>query len=295
MANVAFYLLIIMLLATFFFSKNLWLNVLLLTTLWCCYYIKNNAGVDTYIYKIRYQNIQDGFMLFYEPLLNFVMYLVKGIGFSWNGFIATYSVFYLIFLKKALSVMKVGNSYLVFLFLYIGIDSTFNGLRIGLAFMLFLLVKKGILKYLPLLAHSTFLYVISRKYVFFIIPILLFIDRVELPEILVHKFVHYETATTVASYSGIVIFFAVLLLRLGVRDRLFSRLQAIGVYFLTAVFYFGNVLFVRLVFLEFYHLIANKEQRNSWNLLLVSGVLFINFLRQILTSFNNIHGWAVFE
>lgn len=302
MENVAYYVFLITLLSLLFFSKDIWLNIFILLCVWCAYYIKDDAGVDTYVYKIRYQSIENGFLsiengflLLYEPLLNLIMYLFKWLGFSWDGFIATYSVIYLVLLKKSLRAIKSHNSNLLFLFLYIGIDSTFNGLRIGLAIVLFLLTKNSLLKYVSILAHSTFLLVIIREYLFLMIPFLVFVDLVELPEIITHKFIHYGTAVTSSTYSGVVIFVVILFLRLGVKDSFMSRLRSVSFYLISVAAFFGNVWFVRAMFLEFYYLVLRKEQRFGASLMSVTGVLFFNFLRQIFVSFNNVHGWAVFK
>ena len=127
------------------------------------------------------------------------------------------------------------------------------------------------------------------------IPFLVFVDLVELPEIITHKFIHYGTAVTSSTYSGVVIFVVILFLRLGVKDSFMSRLRSVSFYLISVAAFFGNVWFVRAMFLEFYYLVLRKEQRFGASLMSVTGVLFFNFLRQIFVSFNNVHGWAVFK
>lgn len=271
------------------------------------------AGVDTHLYILRYDNIEQFTSIgIIEPLIPILMSITKFINGSFQDFSFFYglvvSLLYLFIFKKFPNAIYFGLA----MFPVIFIDSLFNGIRVGLAYPLMFLAiiySSMIFFILAMSSHISALIIgsfkiIPYKYIFMFVPIILIFFSLSdltvfdlLSDRYNSKFNNYQEMYTTNVYSGMadssLLFISLMIyLRvLGVKGKSFL-LKSLYIFIVVSFFhillvskYIFMLRITRILDIIVFALIAknkNKIDKFALYLSLSIGVIYIlNFLRQI--------------
>ena len=285
----------------YFKDKNFKIIDILIIFLWAIFlFYKGQAGIDTYLYQKRFENIQDYTLVnLYEPLFNIIILFFSFFTKDWNYFIALYGTLYLILMKRFISKDILINA--IYFMPVIVIDNTFNGLRIGLALLLFIIFKKSKLRFLSFFTHLTSFYWEIRKYSIWVLIGLLIVftytyERLInfLTQIILSKLDTYKNvAITTNWYSGLFDVLTLLTLILFSKNHQKFKLKYISLLLLLLPFIFSEVWGIRLIKLELWFMIffVAKNLYDKKILIIVGSFYTLNFIRQIYMSSNNELNW----
>jgi hypothetical protein len=297
----------------FFMKKN---YLLLLFSMFYSVFIasfRGLSGVDTHMYILRYEFLKPFNIDLIEPVIPFLMSIVKFFNGGFIGFSLLYgfiiSVLYFYIFKKYNNAIYFG----LIMFPVIYIDSLFNGIRIGLAYPLIILaiVNSSLIFFiLAVLTHVSSLLIgvfkiLQNKYISITI-ILLVILIILLSDVSIfnllpiryqHKYMVYKQLHVKNIYSGLADSFIlyitlVIYLRLnGLKGKVFfikSLMLSVLIilYHVILVYNFAFMLRVtRLLEISILALIAKKKNKIDKLALYISfiiGIVYIlNFIRQI--------------
>ncbi len=181
------------------------------------------------------------------------------------------------------------------------IDNTFNGLRIGLALLLFIIFKKSKLRILSFFTQLTSFYWEIRKYSiwvsigFFIVFTYTYETLINfMPQIILSKLDHYNNvAVTTNWYSGLFDLLTLFILFLFSTNPQKFKLKYISLSLMILPFIFSEVWGIRLVKLELWFMIfiVAKKLYDKKILIALGSFYTLNFIRQIYMSSNNELNW----
>lgn len=276
--------------------------------------LRISSGKDTILYFERLKNIHDGYFLVdYEPLLNIIFYISSfsdnGINSSWYISNFIYSVIIIILyniiiskFKTKLSKQTVFSISLIVVILII--DSSFNGMRVGLMIpiaIIFLITKKLPLFILAIAGHisAIFLgfYSLLKRHKFVLILLLILsllykeelISLIELNSRINSKYTRYTQTQNLSIFSGLVDLFIALILLLGANFKTHYRyilaaliipILLLHIYVFST--YYGVFRIYRLMIIMSIYSVY-KFGVYSENIIKIGAFIFVcNFLKQLI-------------
>lgn len=293
-------------------QRSLFLILLFLAAIFAAY--RGSSGVDTPLYIIRFHYASFFNLSFIEPIIPFMMALVKDLGGSFVQFSILYgfllSILYYLIFKKCFNSIYFGLS----IFPVIFIDSLYNGVRVGLAYPLIMLAlaNKSNFKFIfASFSHISSLIIApyflkgKARYLLIIgvLGCLLYFGadlKSVTPDRYVSKIDQYSEITVRNSYGGMAdssALFVALLTFFSFKKMTkfeFFRIMlliGIGILILHLVLvsrYVFMLRIVRLIVIVIYGLILSREAFSSPRLKLISalfGIVYtLNFIRQIMAT-----------
>jgi len=275
--------------------------------------LRGTAGIDTKQYIFRFENINSfSDITLYEPIIPFLMWIVKSLGGSFPVFSLIYGIILIILYCYIFSNFKNSIYFGISIFPVIFLDSLFNGIRIGLAYPLIILYVTSSSFYyflLSFLSHvSSLIGVIFLKrkiiYLFLFLFIILILSGSSIlnivPDRYINKYYQYKNLKPRFSYAGISDSIALIITLIvyfrvsGVRGKKMIKNSTIVIIFIIIYWFFlvRNFVFLlrvtRLIIIIIFAVIAKRNRKLDKISVLLSFIFGLfysaNFLRQIIAS-----------
>ena len=276
--------------------------------------LRISSGKDTILYFERFKIIHDGYFMFdYEPLLNILFYvssfLGQGINSSW--YIANFIYSFIIITLYNIIINKFKNRLpkqtvfsISLIVVILIIDSSFNGMRVGLMIpiaIIFLITKKLPLFILAITSHISGVligfYSLLKRHKFVLLLLLLLgllykqelISLIELNARINSKITRYTQTENLSIFSGLVDLFIALILLLGANFKtnyryilafLIIPILLLHIYVLSS--YYGIFRIYRLmIILSIYSVYKFGVQ--SEKIIVLGAFIFVcNFFKQLI-------------
>lgn len=289
--------------------------------------LRTASGKDTALYYERSRIIYNNeFIWDYEPMLNFIFYIgslfSNGEESSWyiSNFIYSFLIIsiYNAVIKKLK--VKLSNQTVIVIsviFVVIIIDSSFNGMRVGLMIpiaLYFLISEKLILFILAITSHVSAIFItltpLIRKYKILFFSVLIFVflfwneivNLIEISSRLNNKITRYTETANQSKFSGVVDLFIAVVIFISANFKANLRLLLtvlvvpiilLHVYLLSDFYAVFRVYRLMIVFGIY---AIYKYGVNSLKLLAFSTFVFVlNFFKQLIFTYGQEGGFLPFK